>query len=58
LWQTSADHTIGASEVRAAVLYENPASVIKADYTWRYTDRWINFPWSTEPSNAHRRPTA
>ena len=38
-----------ASEVRTAVLYEKPASVIKADYTWRYTDRWINFPWSTEP---------
>ncbi|PZT99097.1 MAG: phosphoribosyltransferase [Gordonia sp. (in: high G+C Gram-positive bacteria)] len=38
-----------ASEVQTAVLYEKPASVIKADYTWRYTDRWINFPWSTEP---------
>ncbi|MGY3554146.1 phosphoribosyltransferase [Williamsia sp. R60] len=38
-----------AAEVRTAVLYEKPASVIKADYTWRYTDRWINFPWSTEP---------
>jgi hypoxanthine phosphoribosyltransferase len=38
-----------ATEVRTAVLYEKPASVIRADYTWRYTDRWINFPWSTEP---------
>ncbi|MET1037690.1 MAG: phosphoribosyltransferase [Aeromicrobium sp.] len=37
------------SEVRTAVLYEKPRSVIKADYTWRHTDRWINFPWSSEP---------
>ena len=37
------------SEVRTAVLYEKPRSIIKADYTWRHTDRWINFPWSTEP---------
>ncbi len=34
---------------RAAVLYEKSASVIKADYVWRRTDRWINFPWSCEP---------
>lgn len=38
-----------ASEVRTAVLYEKPASVIRADHTWRYTDQWINFPWSTDP---------
>lgn len=37
------------AEVRTAVLYEKPHSVIKADYAWRYTDRWINFPWSTLP---------
>ncbi len=36
-------------ETRAAVLYEKPASVIKCDYVWRRTDRWINFPWSSEP---------
>ena len=36
-------------EARAAVLYEKPASVIKSDYVWRRTDRWINFPWSSEP---------
>jgi len=33
---------------RAAVLYEKPRSVIKCDYVWRRTDRWINFPWSSE----------
>ncbi|GMQ94217.1 MAG: phosphoribosyltransferase [Acidimicrobiia bacterium] len=33
---------------RAAVLYEKSRSVIKCDYVWRRTDRWINFPWSSE----------
>ena len=35
--------------VRAAVLYEKPRSVITCEYVWRRTDRWINFPWSSEP---------
>ena len=42
------------AEVRTAVLYEKPRSVIKADFVWRHTDRWINFPWSTEPPVASR----
>ncbi|MFM8384115.1 MAG: phosphoribosyltransferase, partial [Actinomycetota bacterium] len=33
-----------------AVLYEKPHSVIKPDYSWQKTDKWINFPWSTLPS--------
>ena len=33
---------------RTAVLYEKPRSVIKSDYVWRRTSRWINFPWSSE----------
>ncbi len=33
-------------EVRSAVLYEKPRSVVKCDYVWRRTDRWITFPWS------------
>ena len=37
------------AEVRTAVIYEKPHSVIKADYVWKRTDRWINFPWSTLP---------
>jgi hypoxanthine phosphoribosyltransferase len=36
-------------EVRTAVLYEKPRSVVKCDYVWRRTDRWIDFPWSCEP---------
>ena len=37
------------AEVRSAVLYQKPQSVVDCDYVWRHTDRWINFPWSTEP---------
>lgn len=37
------------AESRTAVLYEKPTSVVACDYVWRRTDRWINFPWSTEP---------
>ena len=36
------------AEVRAAVLYEKSHSLVKCDYVWKRTDRWINFPWSTE----------
>ncbi|MEJ4112543.1 phosphoribosyltransferase [Corynebacterium kroppenstedtii] len=36
-------------ESRTAVIYEKPQSVIKANYVWKYTDKWINFPWSTLP---------
>ncbi len=44
---------------RTAVLYEKPQSVIKADYVWRRTDRWIDFPWSASgPVSAQPRPTA
>lgn len=37
------------AEVRSAVLYEKPHSLVKCEYVWKRTDRWINFPWSTEP---------
>ena len=36
-------------EVRSAVLYEKSHSLVKCEYVWKRTDRWINFPWSTEP---------
>ena len=36
-------------EVRCAVVYEKPRSAVSCEYVWRRTDRWINFPWSTEP---------
>src|ERR1700729_2417916 len=37
------------AEVRSAVVYEKPASLVKCDYVWKRTDRWINFPWSSLP---------
>jgi uncharacterized protein len=36
------------ADVRTAVLYEKPRSVVKCDYVWRRTDRWITFPWSAD----------
>lgn len=35
-------------EVRTAVLYQKPISVVDCHYVWRHTDRWIDFPWSTK----------
>ncbi|MEZ5216589.1 MAG: phosphoribosyltransferase [Ilumatobacteraceae bacterium] len=34
------------AEVRCAVLYEKPISVVECEYVWKRTDQWINFPWS------------
>jgi len=31
------------------VIYEKSRSVVKCQYVWGRTDRWINFPWSTPP---------
>jgi len=42
------------AQARTAVLYEKPGSVVKPDFVWRRTDRWINFPWSSEPVVADR----
>jgi uncharacterized protein len=36
------------AEVRSAVVYEKPRTSVRADYVWRRTDRWIDFPWSAE----------
>jgi hypoxanthine phosphoribosyltransferase len=46
-----ADH---AAEVRSAVIYEKPASLVKCEYVWKTTDRWINFPWSADPPVVRR----
>jgi hypoxanthine phosphoribosyltransferase len=35
-------------EVRCAVLYEKPRSVVQCEYVWSRTDRWIVFPWSAD----------
>jgi hypoxanthine phosphoribosyltransferase len=34
------------AETRCAVLYEKPRSIVRSEYVWRRTDRWITFPWS------------
>lgn len=36
-------------EVRTAVLYAKPHSIVHPDFVWRRTARWITFPWSALP---------
>lgn len=47
-----ADHV---AEARMAVIYEKPWTVVKADYVWRRTDSWIDFPWSAAGPLVDRR---
>ena len=35
------------ADVRSAVIYEKPRSLIRCDYVWKHTDLWINFLWSS-----------
>jgi uncharacterized protein len=37
------------ADVRCAVVYEKPQSIVRCEYVWRRTDLWIEFPWSSEP---------
>jgi hypoxanthine phosphoribosyltransferase len=37
------------AQVRSAVLYTKPRTIVRPDYSWRETELWINFPWSTHP---------
>ncbi|BCY13135.1 phosphoribosyltransferase [Actinoplanes sp. L3-i22] len=39
-----------AAEVRTAVIYEKSQSEVQCDFVWARTDKWINFPWSSEPT--------
>jgi len=41
--------------VRTAVIYEKPRSLVRCDYVWKRTDRWVDFPWSTLPPVVERR---
>ena len=45
-------------ETRAAVLYEKPRSIVRCEYVWRRTERWIDFPWSAHGPVATARPIA
>jgi len=42
------------ADTRLAVLYEKSQSIVKCDYVWKYTDEWINFPWSDKDPVAKR----
>ena len=35
------------SGVRSAVLYQKPRTAVRADFVWKHTDLWIDFPWSS-----------
>ncbi len=37
------------ADVRSAVLYHKPRSIVTPDFYWRHTDSWITFPWSASP---------
>ncbi|NYI77976.1 phosphoribosyltransferase family protein [Nocardioides panzhihuensis] len=43
------------AEARTAVIFEKPWTVINADYVYKKTDRWIDFPWSSLPPLVDRR---
>lgn len=36
------------AEVRSAVLYSKPRTIVAPDFVWKSTDQWIVFPWSAE----------
>jgi uncharacterized protein len=42
------------AEVRSAVIYEKPQSLVKCEYVWRRTEDWIDFPWSAQPPVVRR----
>ena len=35
--------------MRSLVIYKKSRSIVKPDFVRKYTDEWINFPWSTDP---------
>ncbi|MSS85356.1 phosphoribosyltransferase [Actinomycetaceae bacterium WB03_NA08] len=43
------DQGLATFDVRTAVLYHKPRSVVIPDYSWMQTEKWISFPWSTLP---------
>ena len=50
-----ADHV---ADVRTAVIYEKPWTVVRPEYVWRRTERWIDFPWSAQPPLVRRSSSA
>lgn len=37
------------ADVRSAVLFHKPRSIVVPDFSWRQTEAWITFPWSATP---------
>ena len=37
------------ADVRSAVLYAKPTTVVLPDFVWHHTAQWIVFPWSAQP---------
>lgn len=37
------------AEARTAVLYRKERSIVLPTYSWKATERWIDFPWSSLP---------
>ncbi|MDE0547262.1 phosphoribosyltransferase [Microbacterium sp. C7(2022)] len=38
------------ADVRSAVIYTKPTTIIRPDYSFKETDLWIDFPWSYQGS--------
>lgn len=38
------------AEVRSAVIYTKPTTIVQPDFDWKRTDLWIDFPWSWQGS--------
>ncbi|MBB1482311.1 phosphoribosyltransferase [Tessaracoccus sp. MC1865] len=43
------------ADVRSAVLFSKPRTIVEPDYVWKATDKWIVFPWSAEPPVTEER---
>ncbi|MFT8636509.1 MAG: phosphoribosyltransferase [Pseudoclavibacter sp.] len=35
------------AEVRSVTIYTKPTTIIRPDFAWRDTGKWIDFPWSS-----------
>lgn len=45
------------ADVRSVTVYTKPGSIATPDYSWRETDRWIDFPWSWQGTVALDAPS-
>jgi hypoxanthine phosphoribosyltransferase len=38
------------ADMRSAVIYTKPTTIVRPDYSWKDTGLWIDFPWSARGS--------